>query len=171
MALAEELEPARPDGQLVRLGPEQVAGDADVIPEVEQREDLEFAFRQRVTTDVDLQPRSAVREHEEAGLPEAPDGQEAAGRRGLDAGRLEIRGGRVPVCGDERRHGVGRLEAMRISAHAETRERLEVGLALRDLLVFLSHSPGERPRSGGRELCAQCGVRGVQCVVRGARCA
>ena len=37
VALAEKLEPARPDGQLVGLGPEQMTRDADVVTEVEQR--------------------------------------------------------------------------------------------------------------------------------------
>ena len=37
VALAEKFEPARPDRQLVGLGPEQMTRDADVVTEVEQR--------------------------------------------------------------------------------------------------------------------------------------
>ena len=92
-ALRQKLEPRRPDRQLVGLGAEQMAGDADVIAVVEQLRQAKSRSRQRVLPDVDLNAAAAVGEHEEARLAEAADADDAAGGDGLDARRP-----RAPPC-------------------------------------------------------------------------
>ena len=67
--MARNCEPRRPDRQLVGLGAEQAALDADAVAEVEQLEDLEVALGQRVLADVDLDPRPAVGETRKFALP------------------------------------------------------------------------------------------------------
>ena len=53
-ALRQEVQPRRPDRELVGLGAEQPPFDADPVAEIEQLEDLEIELRQRVLPDVDL---------------------------------------------------------------------------------------------------------------------
>ena len=75
--------------QLAGARAEQVPLDADVIAEIEQLEDLEIQFRQRVLADVDLNALEAVGQAKEAGLAEVANGQDTAGRDGLDLVGLE----------------------------------------------------------------------------------
>ena len=89
-ALREEVQPRRPDRELVGFRPEQTALDADPVAEVEQLEDLEVERRQRVLADVHLDPGEAVGEDEKVRLPERPDREDAAARRGLDAIGFEL---------------------------------------------------------------------------------
>ena len=77
-ALREEVQPRRPDRELVGLGAEQASLDADPVAEIEQLVDLEVELRQRVLPDVDLDPRVAVGQHEEVGLAEGADREDAA---------------------------------------------------------------------------------------------
>ena len=79
-ALREEVQPRRPDRELVGLGPEQAPLDADPVAEIEQLEDLEIELRQRVLPDVDLQLRVAVRQDQEVRLAEGADREDAAAR-------------------------------------------------------------------------------------------
>ena len=89
-ALGEEVQPRRPDRELVGFRPEQAAFDADPVAEVEQLEDLEVERRQRVLPDVDLDPGKAVGQDEEVRLPERPDREDAAARLGLDPIGFEL---------------------------------------------------------------------------------
>ena len=80
-ALREEGDRRGPDRQLVRLRPEDAAGDADVIADVEQLERGEVALAERVLPDVDLDPRAAVGDDEKIRLAERAHADDAAGRR------------------------------------------------------------------------------------------
>jgi hypothetical protein len=89
-ALGEELEVARPDRELVGLGPEEPAGDADPVPEIEQLERLEIDRRHRVLADVDLDLVQAIRQHEEVRLAERADAEDPPARRRLDVLGFEL---------------------------------------------------------------------------------
>ena len=85
MTLGEKRERRGPDRQLARAGPEQVAGNAHMVAEIQQLEDPEVLFRERVLPDVNLNPLQTVRQGQEARLAEAPDRQHAACGHGLDS--------------------------------------------------------------------------------------
>jgi hypothetical protein len=61
----------RPDRELVGLGPEEAAFDADPVTEVQQFVDREVEPGQRVLPDVCLDLRAAVGEDQEIALPNA----------------------------------------------------------------------------------------------------
>ena len=92
MALGEKLQARRPDGQLVGARAEQMPFDADEVAEIEQTEHVEIALRQRVLLDVDLDARSAVREHQKIRLAEAADAENTAARGRRRCAWLRARG-------------------------------------------------------------------------------
>ena len=94
--LARNSQPRRPDRQLVRLGPEHAARDADPVAEVEQLEDLEVALRQRVLPDVDLNVRPAVGDDEKVRLAEAANRRARARPSSSRAARPRARHGSSP---------------------------------------------------------------------------
>ena len=100
-ALDQELQRGGEDRQFVRLRPEQLATDADEITEVEELEDGEVPLRQRVLADIDLDPRSAVRDHQEVCLPETADCQDPPRGRRFYRRRLQCLGCGVAISGDE----------------------------------------------------------------------
>ena len=85
-----------------------MAGDADVIAEIEQLRERVFVLAERVLTDVDLNARAAIGEDEEARLAEAADADDAASRHGFDALGLERLLGALAVSLGQRRDGVRR---------------------------------------------------------------
>ncbi len=135
-ALREKVQSRRPDRELVRLGAEQPALDADPVAEIEQLVDPEIELRDRVLPDVHLHLRAAVRQHEEVRLAERADGQDASGGDGLDAIGLELVVRAVPVRLDELDNRETTVEPARIDIDAELRELGEVGLALLNLLLL-----------------------------------
>ena len=113
VALGQEHDAPRPDAQLAGARPEQVPFDADVIAEIEQLEDLEVQFRQRVLADVDLDALEAVGQAEKIGLAEVPDRQHAAGGDRLDSCRPRARrpGDRRNLSPAPRSYACGRTAA------------------------------------------------------------
>ena len=135
MALGQKDQAAGPDGQLAGLRAEQVALDADVVAEIEQLEDLEVQLGQRVLADVDLDPMQAVGQRDEVRLAEAADGNDAACGDGLDFLGLERLGRPLAEPGGDLADAVRAVEPARIDVHAQGPQRLQVGLALLNLLV------------------------------------
>ena len=135
VALGEEHHAAGPDAELAGACPEQVPLDADVIAEIEQLEDLEIQFGQRVLPDVDLEALEAVGQPEKARLAEVANGQDAACRDRLDLVGVEDVGRAVAESADQRRDGVRAIEPPRIDVDAEGLKRLQVGPALLNLIV------------------------------------
>ena len=121
-ALREEVQPRRPDRELVGLGPEQPPLDADPVAEIEQLEDLEIELRQRVLPDVDLHLGVAVREHEEVRLAERANREDAAARDRLDALGFELVVRPLAVGVDQLGDRVPPLERARVDLDAELRE-------------------------------------------------
>jgi len=83
--LERKCQPLGPDGQLVRLRPEQVAPDADEVADIEELEHLEVAVAERVLADIGLDAAAAVGQREEVRLSEAADRHDAARRHGVHA--------------------------------------------------------------------------------------
>ena len=124
-ALRQEVQPRRPDRELVGLRAEQPALDADPVAEIEQLEDLEIERRQRVLPDVDLDLRAAVGQHEEVRLAERADRENAAARDGLDALGLELVVRPLAVRPPRARQSCARrVEPARVDLDAELRELL-----------------------------------------------
>ena len=119
VALGEKRQARRPDRQLAGARAEQMSADADVIAEVEQREDLEVALGQGVLAEVRLDALAPVGEDEEVRLAEAADRQDPSRDGRLDLRGLERVGRRLAVRRDEGRHRVGGPEVIRIDRNAE----------------------------------------------------
>ena len=141
-ALGEERQRRRPDRELVGLGAEQVAADADVIAEIEQPRECEVPFRQGVLPHVDLQSHPAVRQHQERGLAEAADADDAAGRRGVDPGLLERLGRRRRVRVDQLADAVRGVEPVRIRLESQGLDGGQVGATLFELRFFVGGHRG-----------------------------
>ena len=135
-AFRQEVQPRRPDGELVRLGPEQPALHADPVAEVEQLEDLEVERRQGVLPDVDLDPGTAVGDRQEIRLTERANGQDAAARDRFRPLGFELVVGLGSVGRDQLAHGVAAIETVGIDLDAELRELPQVQLSLGDLFVL-----------------------------------
>ena len=138
-AFGEEVQPRRPDRELVRPGPEQVAFDADPVAEVQQLEDLEVERRQRVLTDVDLNLGQAVGQDQEVRLAEGSDGENPAAGDRIDPLGFELVARPLAVALDELGNRVPPIERVRIDLNAELRQLVEVGAALLDLFVLGGH--------------------------------
>ena len=93
--LGEKGQPLDVDGQLAGAGAEEVAGDADVVAQVEQLVEREALLADGVEADVDLQPLAILLERGEAGLALGADGHDAPGDGDGDAVGFESLG-RVP---------------------------------------------------------------------------
>ena len=89
-ALHQKMQARRPDRELVGLRAEQASLDADPVAEIKQLVDREIERRQRVLPDVDLNLRAAVREHQEIGLPERADREDAPARGGFNPVAFEL---------------------------------------------------------------------------------
>ncbi len=135
VALGQEHHAARPDAQLAGAGPEQVPFDADVIAEIEQLEDLEVQFRQRVLANVDLHPLEAVGQPQEAGLAEVANRQDTAGGDRLDLVGLERLGGAIAMVRRQAGNRMRAVESPRVHVNAEGLKGLEVRPSLLYLIV------------------------------------
>ena len=140
VALGQERERRGPHRQLVGLGAEEVAGDADVVADVEQPRRGEVA-------------RASARPG--AGRPGAATGRRTARgswpcrscgcRRSARRPPSSTRGASSSAAGvaswrlDQRRHRVRGVEAVRMDVDAEGVERRQVGPPLVGLLRFVGH--------------------------------
>ena len=89
-----------------------MAGDADVVAEVEEFVEGEGGFADVVLADVELEALAALLELREAGFALDADGHDAAGDGGLGGDSFKIFGGAGLVCGAEIRDGVGEGETV-----------------------------------------------------------
>ncbi len=76
------------DGELAGPGAEDVAGDADVVSQIEQLVELKALLADGVQANVDLQPFSALLQLGKAGLALGADGHDAP--RNCDRGPLRV---------------------------------------------------------------------------------
>ena len=106
--LGEHAELLRVDGQLVGLGAERRADDADEVAEVGLLEAREGVLADRVALHVDLQPAVAIVQMEKRGLAEVALGDDAPGEAHRSAGApascsarqiAELRGDLGAWCG------------------------------------------------------------------------
>ena len=125
------------DGQLVGAGTKEVAFDANEVAKVEQLVDREVALADRVLPDVGLDLGLAVRDGNEVGFAEAPDGQDPAGGLCLDAFARELLGRPPAVCRHQLAHRVRPRKRVRVGIDAEPRQRFEIGASLPDLIGIL----------------------------------
>ena len=93
--LGEEGQALDVHGELAGAGAEQVAGDADVVAEVEQLVEREALFADGVEADVDLQALAALLQGGEARLALRADGHDAAGDRHRHAIGFQVFGRRL----------------------------------------------------------------------------
>ena len=147
-ALREEMQTRRPDRQLVGFRPEETSLDADPVAEVQQLEDPKIQLGHRVLTDVDLNARETVRNHQEVGFAERADREHAAARDRFRPARLEliVRGGGMRL--HQRSHGVLAMEAAGIRGDAQPLELAQIRSTLLFLLFLRRHSLVSRFASG-----------------------
>ena len=86
------------DGELAGPGAEDVAGDADVVSQVQQLVELKALFSHGIQANIDLQPFAALLQLGEAGLALGADGHDAPGDRDHGPLRVERSGGISPNC-------------------------------------------------------------------------
>ena len=85
--------------QLAGARAEQIAGDADVVAQVEQLVEREALLAHRVQPHINLQPLALLLQRGKAGLALRADGHDAPGDRDRDAVRLKLFAGRlVPLA-------------------------------------------------------------------------
>ena len=147
------------NGQLVGFRAEELSFHANVVAKIEQLEDREVFFRERVLTDVSLNLCAAVREDEKVGLAKAADRQDAPGRPRLNRVGFERFLGLLAVRCHQIRNRVGSFELMRIRINTKTRELVEVRSSLakevRFSLVLCHHSTiGNRQSAIGKSAVA-----------------
>ena len=131
-ALGEERQRRRPDGQLVGPRPEQATLDAHLVAEIEQLEHRERLGADRVLSDVDLQRRRAVRQHQEVRLAERAKSEDPPrGPHGHVFG-LERLTRVLAVRRDDVADAVRGVVGVGIRPDAEGEQFLVVGAALRD---------------------------------------
>ncbi len=139
-ALRQEVNPGRPDGQFVRLRPEQPPFHADDVTQVESLIQLEIQVRNRIRPHVHLHAIEPVGQHEEVGLAERAQAENAAGRAHLHAIGVEDVAGLAAVLGLDGGDRGGAIEPGGIGRDAHPHEFVEFGLALRDLFGFVGHA-------------------------------
>ncbi len=76
------------DGELAGAGAEDVAGDADVVSQIEQLVELKALLAYGIEANVDLQPLAALLQLGKTGLALGADGHDAPGDR--DHGPLRV---------------------------------------------------------------------------------
>ena len=128
--LGEEGEALDVDGELAGAGAEEVAGDADVVAEVEQLVEREALLADGVEADVDLQALAVLLQGGKAGLALGADGHDAAGDGDGDAVGFELLGVRsashfARTCGN----GVRGRELVGIGGLAQLLDFLQFALA------------------------------------------
>jgi hypothetical protein len=138
--LGEKLDADRPDGELVGPGPEDASRHPHEVADIEQREEREIPLRQGILPDVRLDTGAAVCQHQEIGLAEAPDGDDAPAGDGLGTRRLEliVRAGSVGTRQGLNR--VGARERPRVDFDPELLDLREVRPALLDQFVVVRHT-------------------------------
>ena len=148
--LREEIEGARPHGQLPRARPEDRSGDSHVVAEVELLQKLPVARAERVLLHVSLHAVNAVREVEEDRLPHLADREDAARHadepiglgRGVEGGGVLGRPFRNDV-----RHEMRGVPAIRVESAPEGGDARARRAPVRDLLGELE-LPGRFRRGG-----------------------
>ena len=106
-------------GELAGARAEEIAGDSDVVAEVEKLVELEGLVADGVFADVDLQPLAVLLELRESRLALRADGHDASGDGDIGARGLEIFGGGVVVAAADFRERVRRGERIGIRGLAE----------------------------------------------------
>ena len=96
MALARKVMRLDMDGELAGAGAEEVAGDADVVAQVEQLVELKALLADSVEADVDLQAFAALLQLGEAGFALGADGHDAPGDCDYGPLRVQHFGARAP---------------------------------------------------------------------------
>ncbi len=124
------------DGELVRPRAKQMAFHADDIADVQELIHAKVALGQRILLDVDLNLRAAVGQHQEIGLAEAADAQNAAAGNGVDAVLFELRPGLPAVRANQVADRGISLEPMRVGIDTQLRELGQMRAALQDLFFF-----------------------------------
>ena len=84
-------------GQLAGARAEEIAGDADVVAEVEQLVKLKCLLADGIEPNVDLQPLAALLQLRKAGLALSTDGHDASGDGYLGAFGLKLLAGRSVI--------------------------------------------------------------------------
>ena len=127
--LGEEGDGLDVNGELAGAGAEEIAGDADVVAEVEELVEFEGLVADGVFADVDLEALAVLLELREAGLALGADGHDASGDGDVDALGFELLGRGVVVGAAEVGDRVGRGEGIGIGGLAEGLDLLEFCLA------------------------------------------
>ena len=127
--LGEEGEALDVDGQLAGPGAEEVAGDADVVAQVEQLVEREALLADGVEADVDLQPLAVLLQRGKAGLALGADGHDAAGDGHGDAVGLEGLGLGLAPLGAHRGNGMRGRELVGIGGLAQLLDFFQLCLA------------------------------------------
>ncbi len=88
--LGQKRELLDPDGQLIRPGPEQMPGDSDEVPHVQQLKQLKRLFSDHVELDVDLDALACSLKVRKTGFAMQAQRNDASGDPRLDPLRLQL---------------------------------------------------------------------------------
>jgi len=117
------------NGELAGAGTEEVAGDSDVVAEVEEFIELEGLVADSVFANVDLEADAVLLELRESRLALGADSHDASGDGDVDALGFELLGRSVVAGAAEVGDRVRRAEGIGIGGLAEGLDLLEFCLA------------------------------------------
>ena len=119
------------DGQFAGAGTEEIAGDADVIAQVEQLVELKALFADRVETHIDLQALAALLQLRKASLALCADGHDASGDGYLRPLGFELLGCRTVEMRAHRGNVVGGAVVIGVGGVTQCSNLLELLLTQR----------------------------------------
>ena len=124
------------DGELAGAGAEEVAGDPDVVAQVEQLVECESLVADGIEANVDLQPLAALLERGKAGLALGADGHDAAGDRDHGPLRVEHFGGDLSELPADLRERVGGDKLVGVGLLAELGNLAQLVFAQREEIAL-----------------------------------
>ena len=137
--LGEERQVVHHQRQLAGPGPDQGAGRAYQVSEVQAVEHQGGSLRQAVAAHEELELVLAVVEVGEHELPLPADGADAPRHPQVEGGGFQLLGGLLPVLLPGRRGFEVPLEAVGIDGNPRLRQRLPLVTPVLDLIVELGH--------------------------------
>jgi len=124
------------DGELAGPGAEDIAGDTDVVSQVQQLVEVKALLSHGVEADVDLQPFAALLQLGKTGLALGADGHDASGD--LDHGPLRVEhfGGDISELLPHLREGVGGEKLVGVGLLAEVGNLAQLVFAQREEIAL-----------------------------------
>src|SRR5580692_9457188 len=124
------------DGELAGPGAEDIAGDADMVSQVQQLVELKALFSHGIQANVDLQPFTALLQLGKACLALGADGHDAPGDRDHGPLRVERFGGNLSELLAHLREGMGSDEVVGVCLLAKRGNLAQLVFAQREKIAL-----------------------------------